>query len=454
MLEQALQYVSQNHERFLNELKDFLAIPSISTDPEHEADMQAAAEWGAAQLRSIGMEHVQILPTGGHPVVYGDWLKAGQDAVTMMIYGHYDVQPPDPLELWTTPPFEAAVRGDNLYARGSADMKGQVIASLKAVEAVMKSGDMPINLKWLIEGEEEIGSEHLDDFIKNHKDLLACDFCLNMDAGILGEDMPSITTGLRGLAYFELRVDGPVKDLHSGLYGGTVHNPAQALAELITGMHDKNAKVTLPGFYDKVRKLSKQEHKDFARLPIKGKTIKEQTGVPALWGEPAFTPAERLGARPTLEVNGLLSGFTGVGSKTVLPAWAMAKISCRLVPDQTPEDTIKQMQKYLKQNAPKDIKWTLTYLHGAGAALTGTDNIGIKALSKALQTVWGKKPYFPREGGSIGVVVQLQNHLGVESVLSGFGLPDCDAHSPNEKLHLPTWTKGIDALIHFIYNLK
>jgi acetylornithine deacetylase/succinyl-diaminopimelate desuccinylase-like protein len=454
MLEQALQYAKQNHERFLNELKDFLAIPSISTDPEHEADMHAAAEWGAAQLRSIGMEHVQILRTGGHPVVYGDWLKAGKDAVTMMIYGHYDVQPPDPLELWTTPPFEAAVRGDNLYARGSADMKGQVIASLKAVEAVMKSGDMPINLKWLIEGEEEIGSEHLDDFIKNHKELLACDFCLNMDAGILGENMPSITTGLRGLAYFELRVDGPVKDLHSGLYGGTVHNPAQALAELITGMHDKNGKVTLPGFYDKVRKLSKQDHKDFARLPIKGKTLKEQTGVPALWGEPAFTPAERLGARPTLEVNGLLSGFTGVGSKTVLPAWAMAKISCRLVPDQTPEETIKQMQKYLKQNAPKDIKWKLTYLHGAGAALTGTDNVGVKALSKALETVWGKKPYFPREGGSIGVVVQLQEHLGVESVLSGFGLPDCDAHSPNEKLHLPTWTKGIDALIHFIYNLK
>ena len=211
------------------------------------------------------------MPTGGHPVVYGEWLNAGKHAPTVMIYGHYDVQPPDPLELWTTPPFEAAVRGDNLYARGSADMKGQVIASLKAVEAVMKSGDMPINLKWLIEGEEEIGSEHLDDFIKNHKELLACDFCLNMDAGILGEDRPSITTGLRGLAYFELRVYGPSKDLHSGLYGGTVHNPAQALAELIAGMHDKNGKVTLPGFYDKVRKLSKKEHQDFARLPISGK---------------------------------------------------------------------------------------------------------------------------------------------------------------------------------------
>ena len=318
----------------------------------------------------------------------------------------------------------------------------------------MKSGDMPINLKWLIEGEEEIGSEHLDDFIKNHKELLVCDFCLNMDAGFLGEDRPSITVGLRGLAYFELRVYGPSKDLHSGLYGGTVHNPAQALAELIAGMHDKNGKVTLPGFYDKVRKLSKKEHQDFARLPISGKEIKQQSGVPALWGEPNFTPAERLGARPTLEVNGLLSGFIGVGSKTVLPAWAMAKISCRLVPDQTPEETAKQMKKYLKENAPKDIKWELMYLSGAGAALTGTDNIGVKALSKAMETMWGKKPYFPREGGSIGVVVQLQKYLDVESVLSGFGLPDCDAHSPNEKLHLPTWYRGIDTLIHFIYNLK
>ncbi len=353
MLEQALQYASQNREQFLNELKDFLAIPSISTDPEHNVDMQKAAEWAASQLRSIGMNEVQIMPTGGHPVVYGEWLNAARHAPTVMIYGHYDVQPPDPLELWTTPPFEAAVRGDNLYARGSADMKGQVIASLKAVEAVIKTGDMPINLKWLIEGEEEIGSEHLDNFIKNHKELLKCDFCLNMDAGILGEYRPSITIGLRGLAYFELRVDGPSKDLHSGLYGGTVHNPAQALAELIAGMHDKNGKVTLPGFYEKVRKLSKKEHQDFARLPITGKEIKQQSGVPALWGEPDFTPAERLGARPTLEVNGLLSGFTGVGSKTVLPAWAMAKISCRLVPDQTPEETTKQMKKYLKRTRPK-----------------------------------------------------------------------------------------------------
>ncbi len=293
----------------------------------------------------------------------------------------------------------------------------------------------------------------MDDFIKDHTKLLACDFCLNTDAGILAPDKPSITTGLRGLAYFELRVHGPAKDLHSGLFGGIVHNPAQALAELIAGMHDKKGRVTLPGFYDKVRKLSKKERKDFARLPLKKKLFLEQTMAPALWGEPDFTPSERLGARPTLEVNGLLSGFTGPGSKTVLPAWAMAKISCRLVPDQTPKETTKQMEKYLKAKAPKDITWELTFLHGAGAALVGSDSAAVKAMSKAMESVWGKTPYFLREGGSIGVVVQLQKRLGVDSVLSGFALPDCDAHSPNEKLHLPTWDKGIDALIHFFYNL-
>jgi acetylornithine deacetylase/succinyl-diaminopimelate desuccinylase-like protein len=454
MLDRALDYARQNQERFLDELKELLTIPSVSTDPECKAEMQHAAEWVAGQLRSIGMKDVQIMPTGGHPVVYGEWMGAGKSAPTVMIYGHYDVQPPDPLELWSSPPFEPAVRGENLYARGSADMKGQVLASLKSVESIMKAGSSPVNLKWLIEGEEEIGSEHLDDFIKNHKELLKADFCLNADAGILAPDKPSITTGLRGLAYFELRVSGPGKDLHSGLYGGIVHNPAQALAELIAGMHDKNGRITLPGFYDKVRKLSKKEREDFARLPLKEKLYVEQTGVPALWGESNFTPPERLGARPTLEVNGLLSGFTGTGSKTVLPAWAMAKISCRLVPDQTPEDTIKQMKKYLKENAPKGIKWDLTYLHGAGAALVSSDSLGVKAMSRAMQTVWGKRPYLLREGGSIGVVVQLQKHLGVDSVLSGFALPDCDAHAPNEKLHLPTWHKGVEAFIHFFYNLK
>src|SRR5512143_2389843 len=451
MLKEALEYAHENHERFLTELKHILTIPSISTDPEHKQDMQRAAEWMADQLRSIGMENVQILRTGGHPVVYGDWLHAGKSAPTVMVYGHYDVQPPDPLELWQTPPFEPDVRGDNLYARGSADMKGQVVASLKAVESVMKNGGLPVNIKWLIEGEEEIGSEHLDDFIKDHKDLLKSDVCLNTDAGIIAADKPAITTGLRGLAYYELKVYGPSKDLHSGLYGGIIHNPAQALAELIAGMHDKKGRVTLPGFYDKVRKLGKKDHKAFAKLPLKKKTYLAQTGAPALWGEPDFTPPERLGARPTLEINGMLSGFTGSGAKTVLPAWAMAKISCRLVPDQTPKDTTKQLQKYLKAHAPKDVTWELTYLHGAGAALVSNESAGVKAMSRAFQATWGKKPYMYSEGGSVGVVVQLQKRLGVDSLLTGFSLPDCDAHSPNEKLHLPTWDKGIDTLIHFLY---
>ncbi len=454
MLEKALGYAHENQDRFLTELKEVLTIPSISTDPDHNPDMQRVAEWLASQLRSFGMNNVQIMPTGGHPVVYGEWMGAGKSAPTVMIYGHYDVQPPDPLELWTTPPFEPSVRGDNLYARGAADMKGPVLASLKAVEAVMKSGKMPVNIKWLIEGEEEIGSDHLGDFIKNHKELLACDFCLNPDAGIPNADQPSISTGLRGLAYFELRVYGPAKDLHSGLFGGTVHNPAQALIELIAGMHDKNGKVMLPGFYDKVRRISKKEHQNFLRSPLNKKSVLEMTGAPTLWGEPQFLPAERIGGRPTLEVNGLLSGFTGSGSKTVLPAWAMAKISCRLVPDQTPEETIRQMKKYLKEKAPKDIKWELQYLHGAGPALVSEENVGVKAMSKAMESVWGKPLLFQREGGSIGIVVQLQKYLKVDSVLTGFALDDSDVHSPNEKLHLPTFYRGIDALIHFFYNLK
>ena len=450
----ALDYAHHHNERFLEELKDFLAIPSISTSPENNADTRRAAEWVAAQLSSLGMEDVQIMPTGGHPVVYGEQLKAGKDAPTVLIYGHYDVQPVDPLELWTTDPFKAEVRGDNLYARGSSDMKGQVIASLKAVEAIVRTSDLPVNLKWLIEGEEEIGSRNLDEFIKKHKDMLKADFCINPDAGMINADSPTITYGLRGLAYFEIRVFGPNRDLHSGLFGGAVHNPAQALAELIAGMHDKKGRITLPGFYDKVRKSSKAERAEIARLPTTAKQFLKQTGVPALWGEPDYTPEERVSIRPTLEVNGLLSGFIGEGSKTVLPAWAMAKISCRLVPDQTPELIQKAMAKYMKKYAPKTIRWEIKYISGSGAAITPRDSIGVRALAKGLEQVWGKRPLFKREGGSIGVVVQLQKHVGVESVLTGFGLPEDNAHSPNEKLHLPTWRKGIDAFIHSIFNLK
>ena len=452
-LQKALDFAHQNNERFLGELKELVAIPSVSTSPEHKEDVARAAEWLAGQLRSLGMDGVQVMPTGGHPVVYGQWLGAGADKPTVLIYGHYDVQPVDPIELWTSGPFEAVQRGDNLYARGTSDMKGQVIASIKAVESIVRTGKLPVNIKWLIEGEEEIGSEHLDAFIAAHKDLLASDFCINPDAGMIAADKPTITYGLRGLMYAEIRVYGPDRDLHSGLFGGTVHNPAQALIELVAGMHDKDGRVTLPGFYDKVRPISKEEHEDFTRLPVDDQFFLDQTKVPALWGEPEFLPAERTGARPTLEVNGFLSGFTGEGSKTVLPAWAMAKISCRLVPDQTPEEAYQQLVKYMELNAPKTIRWEVKSLHNAGAAITDRNNVGVQAMAKAFEAVWGVRPLFKREGGSIGVVVQLQNHIGAESVLTGFGLPEDNVHSPNEKLHLPTWRKGIDALIHFFYNL-
>ncbi|HMS00067.1 MAG TPA: dipeptidase [Anaerolineales bacterium] len=450
----ALEYAHQNNGRFIEELKEFLAIPSISTSPEHNADTLRCAEWTAAQLRSLGMDNVRVMPTGGHPAVYGESLKAGKDAPTVLIYGHYDVQPVDPLDLWTTEPFKAEVRGENLFARGSSDMKGQVIASMKAVESVARTSGLPVNIKWLIEGEEEIGSKNLGEFIKKNADMLKADFCINPDAGMIGADLPTITYGLRGLAYFEIRVYGPNRDLHSGLFGGTIHNPAQALVELIAGMHDKKGRITLPGFYDKVRKAGKAERAEIARLPIKPKDIVNMTGVPALWGEPAYTPEERVSIRPTLEVNGLLSGFTGEGSKTVLPAWAMAKISCRLVPDQTPAMIEKAMIKYIKANAPKTIRAEVKIITGSDAAITERDSMGVQAMAQGLEQAWGKRPLFKREGGSIGVVVQLQEYVGADSVLTGFGLPEDNAHSPNEKLHLPTWRKGIDALVHTIYNLK
>jgi acetylornithine deacetylase/succinyl-diaminopimelate desuccinylase-like protein len=450
----AIEYARQNKERFLNELMEWTAIPSISTSIEHKDDIQRAAEWAARQLKTLGMENVQVMPTDGHPVVYGEWLGAGKSAPTVLIYGHYDVQPADPLELWDNPPFEPVQRGEYLYGRGTSDMKGQVMASLKAVESIIRNGTLPVNIKWLIEGEEEVGSEHLGDFIQAHKDLLACDFSLNPDSGMTSPTQPTITYALRGLMYAEIRVYGPKRDLHSGLFGGTIHNPAQALAELIAGMHDESGRITLPGFYDKVRPLSPKERADLARQPVDEQTFLKQTGAPALWGEPEYLPIERVGARPTLEVNGLLSGFTGEGSKTVLPAWAMAKISCRLVPDQTPEETFHQLIAYLEAKAPRSIRWEVRNLHNASPAITDRDNMGIRALAQAMQTVWGTPPLFKREGGSIGAVVLIQKELGAESVLTGFGLPDDNVHSPNEKLHLPTWEKGIEALIHFFYNLQ
>ena len=332
-------------------------------------------------------------------------------------------------------------------------MKGQIVAAFSAVEALVKTGGFPVNVKWIIEGEEEIGSPNLVEFISNHKELLSCDFSLNPDSGMLGIDAPSITYALRGLAYFELKVFGPTSDLHSGLFGGVVHNPANAIAELISGMHDENGRITLPGFYDSVIELSDSDRAEMARLPRDASHYIKQTGVPALRGEKGYTPAEQATARPTLDVNGLISGFTGEGSKTVIPSWAMAKISMRLVPDQDPKQVHKQLLSYLEKNSSRDIRWELKSMAGGKSSISNRDSKYVLALKDALQSVWEIEPFFKRDGGSIPVVTYMQDLLGVDSVLTGFGLPDDNIHAPNEKLHLPTWYKGINALIHFFMNL-
>jgi len=448
----SIEFAHKNQSRFLDELKKFASIPSISTDPERAKDVQKAAEYIVKKLESLGVEKVKINPTKLHPIVTGEYIKAGPEQPTILVYGHYDVQPVDPIELWNADPFKPVENGDLLVGRGTSDMKGQLWASLAAIESILASGDFPVNLKFVFEGEEEIGSLNFPQFVDENKDLLRSTVCLNPDAGMLNANTPSIVYGLRGLAYFELRLTGPNKDLHSGSYGGVIDNPAKVMAELIAKMHDSKGRVTLPGFYDKVRKLSREERAELARLNVTDQLYKDQTGVSELWGEQGYTSVERTGARPTLEINGLLSGFTGEGAKTIIPAWAMAKISTRLVPDQDPNEVYAQLKAFLTKNVPASVRWDLKLLSGGRPSISDIKSRESKALADALETVWGQKPIYKREGGSISVVADLQQTLGVESVLTGFGLPDDNMHSPNEHLHLPTWKKGIDALIHFFFN--
>jgi len=449
----ALNYAREHREASLEDLKALLRIPSISTLSEHRSDVQRAAEWIAERLKALGFEAVDVMPTKGHPVVYGEWMNAGADAPTILFYGHYDVQPADPLDLWESDPFDPQVRGDDIFARGASDMKGQIVAHLRAVEALIRTSGLPINLKYMIEGEEEIGSPNLGDFIAEHKDLLACDLCLNGDSGILAPDMPSIVYALRGLAYFEIHVQGPASDLHSGVFGGAVDNPAQVLCELIAGMRDENGRITLPGFYDDVRPLSEEERAELARLPQSDEWWLKQTGAPALFGEGGYTALERATARPTLDVNGILSGFTGEGAKTVLPAKAMAKISMRLVPDQRPERVHKALRAYLETHAPPTVTWELKYITGCLPAIVERDSEAVQAASRALAAVWGKPPLFTRQGGSVPVVGIIKELLDVDSLMLGFGLPDDNLHAPNEKFHLPNFFRGIETYIRFMCEL-
>jgi acetylornithine deacetylase/succinyl-diaminopimelate desuccinylase-like protein len=452
---QALAYAQDNHARYLKELKDFIAIPSISTLSQHKPDMQRTAEWVAAQMQSIGMDGVEIMPTSGHPVVYGEWLKASasEGVPTVLVYGHYDVQPVDPLNEWQSPPFEPTERGDNLYGRGASDMKAQVHAFLKALEACMQQGSLPVNVKLIIEGEEEIGSPNLEPFMREHADKLRCDVALNADSNILAPDQPSLVYGLRGLAYFEVWVYGPDHDLHSGLFGGAVHNPAQVLCELIAGMHDAEGKITLPGFYNKVRVMDEAERADLAAHAHSDAQWRQMAGVKQLYGEAGFTTTERVGARPTLEVNGLLSGFTGEGSKTVLPAKAMAKISMRLVPYQDNKEVAEQLRAYMASKAPATVTWEVRELTGGPAALVERDSPGVRAAVAALAGTFGRPPIFNLSGGSVPVVSMVQSELGVDSILMGFGLQDDNLHAPNEKQHLPTYYRGIEAYVQFFHAL-
>jgi len=448
-LQAALAYVQDKRERFEADLKEFVRIPSISTDPNAKGDIRRAADYIAGRLKGLGFQQVEVLPTQGAPVVCGELMSAGADKPTALIYGHYDVQPIEPLELWLSPAFEATRRGDNLYGRGTSDMKGQFVIVLAAIEALAQSGGMPVNVRVIFEGEEEVGSPHLEQFIIENKARLAADFAINPDAGMIGEMIPTVTYGLRGLTYLEIRLQGPDHDLHSGMFGGAVHNPAQVLCELIAGMHDAQGRVTLPGFYERVRKLEDDERRELARLPMGEAFYLEQTGAPALYGESPYSVVERVSARPTLEVNGMLSGFTGEGQKTVLPAKAMAKISMRLVPDQDPEEVRQQMAQYLAEHTPPTVRWELIKHAGSFASITDRQLPAVAAMAQAMEQTWGVRPVFKREGGSIPVVVHMQQHLGIESVLIGFGLPDDNLHAPNEKIHLPTFYRGIETMARY-----
>ena len=443
-----LDFINVNRDRYVDELKEYLAIPSISALPQHSADVRRAADWTAQALRNAGVQSVKVIETPGHPAVFGEWLGA-PGKPTILFYGHYDVQPVDPVNLWTTPPFEATVRDGEIYARGAADDKGQVFMHIKAIEAFMKkAGGLPVNMKVLIEGEEEVGSEHLDDFIRAHKAELASDVVVISDSPMFDRGIPSICYGLRGLVYFQLDVRGTKTDLHSGSFGGAVANPAFVLAQMLAQMKDRGGRVKIPGFYDAVRPLSDAERAEWKKLPFNETRYKKELGAPRLFGESGYTTLERVWARPTFEVNGLLSGFTGDGAKTVLPAVSMAKVSMRLVPDQDPDTIAELFERFVKKICPATVELSVTRMHGGKPWMTEFDNKYVRAAGRAIEAGFGRAPVFNREGGSIPVVSTFQTELGVPSVLFGVGLPDENAHAPDEKLDLGNFHNGILASAH------
>ncbi|MCC7156918.1 MAG: dipeptidase [Bryobacterales bacterium] len=444
------QYVTQNQQRFLDELLEFLRIPSISTLPENKGDVARAAEFTAARMKAAGLENIEIIPTAGHPLVYGDWLRApGKPAV--LCYGHYDVQPPDPIELWHTPPFEPAIRDGNIYARGSADDKGQFYMHIKAVETLFAiHGKLPVNVKFLIEGEEEVGGASISKFVPANKEKLKADVALVSDTALYAEGIPTLCIGLRGLVYTEVEATGPARDLHSGLYGGAAPNAVYGLIELLGKAKNAAGVIQIPGIYDGVEAPAPAELESWKGLPFnESEFLAKEVGSSQLTGEPGYSVFERTWARPTLEVHGIAGGFTGAGAKTVIPAKATAKVSFRLVPKQDPEKVAAAFKSWVAANTPKGIRTEVRVLSGGPAIVVNPDHPAIHLAAEAFQDILKKPTVFTRSGGSIPIVGEFQKFLGIPTVLMGFGLPDDGLHSPNEKYKIDNYYKGIMTIAHF-----
>ncbi len=451
----AHEYAKANSQQFEKQLDDLLRIKSISTLPECKGDVQQAAEWVAADMRRIGLTTVEILQTVGHPVVYGEWLGAGSDKPTVLVYGHYDVQPAVKSDGWDNEPFEPVIHDGKIWARGSSDDKGQMLAQLKAAESLLANGGKaPANMKFLIEGEEEIGSTNLGKFVAANRDKLKADVCVISDSGMKTIDQPVIDYSTRGLMYLDFEVFGPKQDLHSGGYGGIVHNPAQAMAEIIAQLHNPDGSVNVPGFYDDVLKMSDEERAELRSHAASEADWKAATGVPQFWGEAGYDLHERIGGRPTLEINGFVSGFYGEGSKTVLPAKALAKISCRLVPNQDPNKIYELVKAHLLKLTPPTVRSEVRQQAGAFPAVMDTHSSAMQAAMTAFEKGWGKRPVFERGGGTLPIIADFQRQLNnLPVILMGLGLSSDGAHGPNENFTLEMFHKGIDTAIYFYEEL-
>jgi len=441
-------YIQQHRQRFLDELSGWLRIPSVSADSRHKNDVRQAAAYLMSKLEEAGAQKTQLIETPGHPVVYAEKIT-NPSWPTVLVYGHYDVQPPDPLELWNSPPFEPVIRDEKIFARGACDDKGQVYMHVKALEVMSSLSLLPCNIKFMVEGEEEVGSAHLAEFVKQHRELLKADVILISDTALISLDHPSITVGLRGLSYVEVEVTGPNRDLHSGVYGGAVANPANILAKMIAALHDENGRITIPGFYDKVVELSAEERQALNRAPFNLEQYKKELDIKEVHGEKGYTTLERTGIRPTLDVNGIWGGYTGEGAKTVLPSKAFAKISMRLVPNQNSQEITELFTRHFISLAPASVKVKVTPLHGGEPVVTPTNSTAYRAASQAFEEVWGKTPVPTRDGGSIPIVALFKQQLGLDTVLMGFGLDSDAIHSPNEHFGLINFFRGIETIVAF-----